>query len=120
MRERGEAMAAAVTAPQGRDFALESVRAVDQPVVGTGVPLVDGPAALRAAARATTHDPVAYGAMILPLRPVVLAATQVASLQQLSEGECCSASGRGVTATTVGGTRPGAPGADAVGAPTPR
>jgi alkanesulfonate monooxygenase SsuD/methylene tetrahydromethanopterin reductase-like flavin-dependent oxidoreductase (luciferase family) len=53
-------------------------------VAGTGVPFVDSTVALSAAAAGTTRIRVAYGVMIVPLRPVVWAAKQVASLQRLS------------------------------------
>ena len=63
---------------------FESAWAIDQLVAGTGVPFIDSTVALSAAAGATTELLVAYGVMILPLRPVVWAAKQAASLQRLS------------------------------------
>ncbi|HEY8524978.1 MAG TPA: LLM class flavin-dependent oxidoreductase [Acidimicrobiales bacterium] len=87
MSERGEALADVVAAArQAEELGFESVWAVDQLVAGTGVPFVDSTVALSAAAGATRNIKLAYGVMILPLRPVVWAAKQVASLQQVSGG----------------------------------
>jgi alkanesulfonate monooxygenase SsuD/methylene tetrahydromethanopterin reductase-like flavin-dependent oxidoreductase (luciferase family) len=77
----GDVAAAARHADQ---LGFESAWAVDQLVAGTGVPFVDSTVALSAAAGATTTIRLAYGVMILPLRPVVWAAKQVASLQHVS------------------------------------
>jgi alkanesulfonate monooxygenase SsuD/methylene tetrahydromethanopterin reductase-like flavin-dependent oxidoreductase (luciferase family) len=57
---------------------------VDQLIAGAGVPFIDSTVALSAAAAATTRVGLGYGVMILPLRPVLWAAKQVASLQQIS------------------------------------
>ena len=87
MSERGEAVADLVAAARhAEDLGFESVWAVDQLVAGTGVPFVDSTVALAAAAGATSRIRLAYGVMILPLRPVVWAAKQVGSLQQVSGG----------------------------------
>jgi alkanesulfonate monooxygenase SsuD/methylene tetrahydromethanopterin reductase-like flavin-dependent oxidoreductase (luciferase family) len=71
-------------ARHAEDLGFESAWAVDQLVAGTGGPLVDSTVALAAAAGATTTLRLAYGVLILPLRPVVWAAKQVASLQAVS------------------------------------
>ena len=57
---------------------------VDQLVAGTGVPFLDSTVALAPRPAATTRIRLAYGVMILPLRPVVWVAKQVASLQHVS------------------------------------
>jgi alkanesulfonate monooxygenase SsuD/methylene tetrahydromethanopterin reductase-like flavin-dependent oxidoreductase (luciferase family) len=74
----------AAAARHAEQLGFESAWAVDQLIAGTGVPLVDSTVALAAAAGATTTIRLAYGVMILPLRPVVWAAKQVASLQHVS------------------------------------
>ena len=85
MGERGENLTDVVTAArQTEDLGFESAWVVDQLVAGTGVPFIDSTVALSAAAGATRRIRLAYGVMILPLRPVVWAAKQVASLQQVS------------------------------------
>jgi alkanesulfonate monooxygenase SsuD/methylene tetrahydromethanopterin reductase-like flavin-dependent oxidoreductase (luciferase family) len=85
MSERGEALTDVVAAArQAEDLGFESAWAVDQLIAGTGVPFVDSTVALSAAAGATSRIRLAYGVMILPLRPVVWAAKQVASLQHVS------------------------------------
>jgi alkanesulfonate monooxygenase SsuD/methylene tetrahydromethanopterin reductase-like flavin-dependent oxidoreductase (luciferase family) len=71
-------------ARHAEDLGFESVWAVDQLVAGTGVPILDSGTVLAAAAGATERIRLAYGVMIVPLRPVVWAAKQVASLQHLS------------------------------------
>jgi alkanesulfonate monooxygenase SsuD/methylene tetrahydromethanopterin reductase-like flavin-dependent oxidoreductase (luciferase family) len=73
-----------VAARLAEQLGFESVWAVDQLVAGTGVPIVDSTVALGAAAGATSRVRLAYGVMVLPLRPVVWAAKQVASLQHVS------------------------------------
>lgn len=73
-------------ARQAEDLGFESVWVVDQLVGGTGVPFLDSTVALAAAAGATERIRIAYGVMILPLRPVVWAAKQVGSLQHVSGG----------------------------------
>ena len=73
-----------VAARQAEELGFESVWAVDQLIAGRGAPFVDSTVALAAAAGATSHIHLAYGVMVLPLRPVVWAAKQVASLQYVS------------------------------------
>jgi alkanesulfonate monooxygenase SsuD/methylene tetrahydromethanopterin reductase-like flavin-dependent oxidoreductase (luciferase family) len=75
----------ATSARRAEDLGFESAWAVDQLIAGTGVPFVDSTVALSAAAGATSRIMLAYGVMILPLRPVVWAAKQVASLQHVSD-----------------------------------
>jgi alkanesulfonate monooxygenase SsuD/methylene tetrahydromethanopterin reductase-like flavin-dependent oxidoreductase (luciferase family) len=87
MSERDTAVADVVaTARHAEDLGFESVWAVDQLVAGTGVPFLDSTVALAAAAGATERIRIAYGVMILPLRPVVWAAKQVGSLQHVTGG----------------------------------
>ncbi len=74
----------AATARHAEDVGLESVWVVDQLVAGRGVPVLDSGLALAAAATATSRVRVGYGVMIVPLRPTVWIAKQVATLQQLS------------------------------------
>ncbi len=88
----GDVVAAARHA---EDLGFESVWAVDQLVAGTGVPVVDSTVALAAAAGATSRIRLAYGVMILPLRPVIWAAKQVASLQYVSGGRVLFGAGIG-------------------------
>src|SRR5262245_18356471 len=73
-------------ARHAEDLGIESAWAIDQLVAGTGVPFLDSTVALSAAAGATSTIRLAYGVMILALRPVVWAAKQVASLQTISGG----------------------------------
>lgn len=85
MREHGEPLPdVAAAARRAEALGFESGWVVDQLVAGTGVPFVDSTVALAAAAGATERLRLAYGVMILPLRPAVWAAKQVASLQQVS------------------------------------
>ena len=85
MSERGETPGdVAAAARHAERLGFESAWVVDQLVAGTGVPFVDSTVALAAASSATTTIRLAYGVMILPLRPVVWAAKQVASLQHVS------------------------------------
>ncbi|MGZ4707117.1 MAG: LLM class flavin-dependent oxidoreductase [Acidimicrobiales bacterium] len=85
MSERDERRPDVIAAARHlEDLGFESGWAVDQLIAGTGVPIVDSTVALSAAAGATSALRLAYGVMILPLRPVVWAAKQVASLQHLS------------------------------------
>jgi len=72
------------TARHAEDLGLESAWVVDQLVAGTGAPLIESVVSLAAAAGATTRIRLGLGVMILPLRPVVWAAKQVASLQHAS------------------------------------
>ncbi|HEY8546703.1 MAG TPA: LLM class flavin-dependent oxidoreductase [Acidimicrobiales bacterium] len=73
-------------AKHAEDLGFESVWAIDQLIAGTGVPFVDGTVTLAAVAGATERIRLAFGVMIVPLRPVVWAAKEVASLQHLSGG----------------------------------
>ena len=85
MTEQGETPVDIVAAARhAEDLGLESAWAVDQLIAGTGVPLVDSTVALSAAAGATRGIRLAYGVMILPLRPVIWAAKHAASLQHVS------------------------------------
>ncbi len=85
MRAPGEPLPdVATTARRAEMLGFESAWVVDQLVGGTGTPFVDSTVALGVAAGATRTLRLAYGVMILPLRPVVWAAKQVASLQQAS------------------------------------
>ena len=74
----------AATAQHAEDLGLESVWVVDQLVAGTGAPFLESMVSLAAAAGATTRIRLGLGVMILPLRPVVWVAKQVASLQHVS------------------------------------
>jgi alkanesulfonate monooxygenase SsuD/methylene tetrahydromethanopterin reductase-like flavin-dependent oxidoreductase (luciferase family) len=74
----------AVTARHAEDLGLESVWVVDQLIAGTGAPFVESVVALSAAAGATMRIRLGLGVLILPLRPVVWVAKQVASLQHVS------------------------------------
>lgn len=82
-------------ARHAEELGFESAWVVDQLVAGTGVPFVDSTVALSAAAGATSQIKLAYGVMILPLRPVVWAAKHVASLQQVSGGRLLFGAGIG-------------------------
>jgi alkanesulfonate monooxygenase SsuD/methylene tetrahydromethanopterin reductase-like flavin-dependent oxidoreductase (luciferase family) len=85
MAERGEALPDVVAAARhAEDLGFESAWAVDQLVAGTGVPLLESTVALAAAAGATTRLRLAYGVLIVPLRPVVWIAKEVAALQHVS------------------------------------
>jgi alkanesulfonate monooxygenase SsuD/methylene tetrahydromethanopterin reductase-like flavin-dependent oxidoreductase (luciferase family) len=85
MAERDGALPDVVAAARhAEDLGFESVWAVDQLVAGTGVPLLDSTVALAAAAGATSRLRLAYGVLIVPLRPVVWAAKEIAGLQHVS------------------------------------
>jgi alkanesulfonate monooxygenase SsuD/methylene tetrahydromethanopterin reductase-like flavin-dependent oxidoreductase (luciferase family) len=87
MTERGETPDDVTAAARHAEhLGFESVWVVDQLIAGTGVPVVDSTVALGAAAGATSRVLLAFGVMILPLRPVLWAAKQVASLQHVSGG----------------------------------
>lgn len=75
----------AATARHVEDLGLESAWVVDQLVAGTGAPFIESMVAVAAAAGATTRIRLGLGVVILPLRPVVWVAKQVASLQQVSD-----------------------------------
>jgi alkanesulfonate monooxygenase SsuD/methylene tetrahydromethanopterin reductase-like flavin-dependent oxidoreductase (luciferase family) len=74
----------AATARHAEDLGFESVWVIDQLIAGTGSPFLDSTVALATAAAVTSRIRLAYGVMILPLRPVAWAAKQVASLQVVS------------------------------------
>ena len=85
----------AAAARHAEALGLESVWAVDQLIAGTGTPLIDSTVALSAAAGATTRVRLGFGVMILPLHPVIWAAKQVASLQNVSGGRVILGVGAG-------------------------
>jgi alkanesulfonate monooxygenase SsuD/methylene tetrahydromethanopterin reductase-like flavin-dependent oxidoreductase (luciferase family) len=74
----------AAAARHAEELGFESVWVVDQLIAGTGVPLLDSLTSLAAAAAVTERVGLGAGVLILPLRPVVWMAKQVASLQYLS------------------------------------
>lgn len=76
----------AAAARHAEQLGFESVWVVDQLIAGTGVPLLDSLMSLAAASAATERVRLGIGVLILPLRPVVWVAKQVATLQQLSGG----------------------------------
>src|SRR5215470_6478849 len=85
MSPRGAPLSDTVAAARhAEDLGFESAWVVDQLIAGTGSPFVDSTVALSTAAGATDRIRLGYGVMILPLRPAVWAAKQVASLQVLS------------------------------------
>src|SRR5882672_12566807 len=85
MSARGEALSDIVAAARhAEDLGFESAWVVDQLIAGTGSPFVDSTVALSVAAGATSRIRLGYGVMILPLRPVLWVAKQVASLQLVS------------------------------------
>ncbi len=73
-------------ARHAEQLGLRSAWVVDQLIAGTGTPIVDSVVALAAAAGATTRIELGLGVLILPLRPAVWVAKQVASLQAVSGG----------------------------------
>jgi alkanesulfonate monooxygenase SsuD/methylene tetrahydromethanopterin reductase-like flavin-dependent oxidoreductase (luciferase family) len=85
----------AAAARHAENLGLESVWAVDQLIAGTGTPLIDSMVALSVAAGATTRIRLGFGVMILPLRPAVWIAKQVASLQHVSGGRVILGVGAG-------------------------
>ena len=96
MAPRGSAVGDVVAAARhAESLGLDSVWAVDQLVAGTGSPVLDSPLVLASAAAATERIGLGFGVMILPLRPVVWVAKQVASLQQLSGGRVLFGVGAG-------------------------
>src|ERR687898_284553 len=92
----------AASARHAEDLGLESVWTVDQLVAGTGAPFIESVVALAAAAGATSRVRLGFGVVILPLRPVVWVAKQVASLQHVSGG-------RVILGVGAGGDRPDRP-----------
>jgi alkanesulfonate monooxygenase SsuD/methylene tetrahydromethanopterin reductase-like flavin-dependent oxidoreductase (luciferase family) len=96
MARRDEPLADVVAAGRAAEaLGFESVWAVDQLIAGTGVPFVDATVALSAVAGATDRIRLGYGVMILPLRPVVWAAREIMSLQQVSNGRLLFGAGVG-------------------------
>lgn len=85
----------AASARHAEDLGLESVWTVDQLVAGTGAPFIESVVALAAAAGATSRVRLGFGVIILPLRPVVWVAKQVASLQHVSGGRVILGVGAG-------------------------
>ena len=85
----------AAAARHAEDLGFESVWVVDQLVGGTGVPVLDSGIALAAAAAATSRVALAYGVLIVPLRPLAWLAKQVASLQHVSGGRLILGVGTG-------------------------
>lgn len=77
----GDVVAAA---RQAEDVGLESVWVIDQLVAGTQMDFLDSSIVLAAAAAATERVKLGFGVMVLPLRPAVWVAKQVASLQHVS------------------------------------
>lgn len=88
----GDVVAAARHAEQ---LGFESVWAVDQLVAGTGAPFVESIVALAAVAGATQRVRLGLGVVVLPLRPVVWTAKQLASLQYVSGGRVLFGAGVG-------------------------
>lgn len=82
---KGETLGSVTAAARhAEELGFESVWAIDQLVAGTGAPLLDSLTALTAAAAVTERVKLGVGVLILPLRPVVWVAKQVATLQQIS------------------------------------
>lgn len=76
----------AAAARHAEQLGFESVWVVDQLVAGTGVPVIESIVALSAAAGATERIRLGLGVLVVPLRPAVWIAKQVASLQYVSGG----------------------------------
>ncbi|HEY4024328.1 MAG TPA: LLM class flavin-dependent oxidoreductase [Pseudonocardiaceae bacterium] len=74
----------AAAARHAEDLGFESIWVIDQLIAGTGVPLLDSMISLAAAAAVTERVRLGLGVLVLPLRPVVWTAKQVASLQHIS------------------------------------
>lgn len=85
----------AAAARQVEDLGLESAWVVDQLVAGAGAPLLDSGLALATAAAVTDRIRLAYGVAVVPLRPAVWLAKQVATLQHLSGGRAILGVGAG-------------------------
>jgi alkanesulfonate monooxygenase SsuD/methylene tetrahydromethanopterin reductase-like flavin-dependent oxidoreductase (luciferase family) len=84
---RGESPGDVVAAARhAEELGFESVWVVDQLVAGTGTPLLDSITSLAAAAAVTERVRLGLGVLVLPLRPVVWVAKQVATLQHISGG----------------------------------
>lgn len=77
----GDVVAAA---RQADDLGMDSVWVIDQLVAGTRMAFLDSTMVLAAAAAVTQRVKLGFGVMVLPLRPVVWVAKQIASLQHLS------------------------------------
>ena len=71
-------------ARQAEELRFESVWVIDQLVAGTNMAFLDSTVALAGAAAATERVKLGFGVMVLPLRPAVWVAKQIAALQQLS------------------------------------
>jgi alkanesulfonate monooxygenase SsuD/methylene tetrahydromethanopterin reductase-like flavin-dependent oxidoreductase (luciferase family) len=99
----------AAAARRTEDLGFESAWVVDQLVAGAGAPLVDSGMALAAAAAATERIRLAYGVAIVPLRPVVWLAKQVAGLQHLSGGRAILGVGSGGDRHTLSWDAAGVP-----------
>jgi alkanesulfonate monooxygenase SsuD/methylene tetrahydromethanopterin reductase-like flavin-dependent oxidoreductase (luciferase family) len=96
-------------ARQAEDLGFESAWVVDQLVAGAGAPLLDSGLALAAAAAATERIRLAYGVAVVPLRPAVWLAKQVASLQHLSGGRAVLGVGAGGDRHTLSWDATGVP-----------
>ncbi|MFC4590768.1 LLM class flavin-dependent oxidoreductase [Sphaerisporangium corydalis] len=71
-------------ARHAEDLGLESVWITDQLIAGTGSPILDSGLMMAAVAASTTRIRLGFGVLVLPLRPVVWVAKQLATLQYLS------------------------------------
>ncbi|OHV06197.1 hypothetical protein BKN37_02815 [Mycobacterium talmoniae] len=71
-------------ARQAEDLGFESVWVIDQLVVGSQMAFLESTTVLASVAAATERVKLGFGVMVLPLRPVVWVAKQIASLQHLS------------------------------------
>lgn len=74
----------AAAARHAEELGFESIWAVDQLIAGTGVPILDSLTSLAAAAAVTERIRLGVGVLIVPLRPSVWVAKQVATLQHIS------------------------------------
>jgi len=77
----GDVVAAA---RQAEDLGFESVWVIDQLVAGTKMDFFDSTMVLAAAAAVTERVKLGFGVLVLPLRPAVWVAKQIAALQHLS------------------------------------
>jgi alkanesulfonate monooxygenase SsuD/methylene tetrahydromethanopterin reductase-like flavin-dependent oxidoreductase (luciferase family) len=73
----------AVAARHVEDLGFESVWTADL-IIGDGTPAIEAVVTLTTAAAVTERVRVGFGVLVLPLRPVVWTAAQIASLQHLS------------------------------------